>query len=93
MRSLYLFLLGAGANAEDAADAAAAADSNSNGSVTCNDATGDVPEMKIRLTKDYFESKTTFQANSDDFNFVDDMYEMIISQENLQTTWVDDDCK
>ena len=61
------------------------------GVVSCNDASGKLPEMRIRLGKDLFEG-TFAKELSEDFELVDDHYEKTISQEELTPEW-DDNCK
>ena len=82
----FHFLLLCGTNAENETE---------NGVVSCNDPTGEKPEMKIRLEKSYFEiyfdAKTADEAKN--WEFIDGFYEKIVPEEDLEPKWINDECK
>ena len=57
--------------------------------VSCNN--GNLPEMKIRLSKEYYEANLA--SYPDKFDLIDDNYEKTIPQEDLTPNWVDTECQ
>ena len=96
MRCLYWLLISQitseGENGETATSDGTSGDTSGTdkgGVVSCNN--GDVPEMKIKLSKNYVEE--SLAAHKDKFNLVNGFYEKTIAQENLDANWADKDCK
>ena len=97
MRCLYWLLIShitsdgengeTGTNDDSSTDATSG--TGNGGVVSCNN--GDVPEMKIQLSKSYVEE--SLAAHKDKFNLVNGFYEKTIAQENLDANWADKDCK
>ena len=90
MRCLYGFFISYTLCYSIKPDGEISGDTNKDGGVvSCNH--GDAPEMKIRLTKDYIENSSVL--NESDFELIGDFYEKTIPEEDLEPSWIDDECK